>query len=100
MIGGIGRIRIREIGEKEGVWFVRVRPELVDSGENKKRFKDLGFRSAPMHLHAENTGVLDITKSEEEILAGMRKNTRYSVRKSMKMKLSFESESNDKGEAR
>ena len=81
---------IREIGEKEGAWFIRVRPELPDTEENKKLFKRLGFISSPMHLHAENTWILDIKQSEEEILAGMRKNTRYEVRKGLKAGLTFE----------
>src|SRR5690606_29711009 len=52
---------------------------------------------SPMHLHAENTWVLDIDKSEEEILMGMRKNTRYLVRKSLNENLSL-AISSDKSE--
>lgn len=74
---------IRNLAKKERVWFVRVRPEILDSKESRSKFLRLGFRPAPIHLNAENTWVLDISKSEEEILAGMRKNTRYLVRKSL-----------------
>jgi lipid II:glycine glycyltransferase (peptidoglycan interpeptide bridge formation enzyme) len=81
---------IREIAVKEHCWFVRVRPEILSSLENREMFNKLGLISAPMHLHAENTWVLDITKSEEEILSGMRKTTRYLVKKGEKMGLSFE----------
>jgi len=81
---------IRKIGEKEGAWFIRVRPELFDTKENTKLFKHLGFISSPMHLHAENTWILNIEKSDEETLAGMRKNTRYEVRKGLKAGLTFQ----------
>jgi lipid II:glycine glycyltransferase (peptidoglycan interpeptide bridge formation enzyme) len=74
---------IKKIGKSEGVWFIRARPELLNTGENDQLFKKLGFVSAPMHLHAENTWVLNLKKTQNELLANMRKNTRYSVRKSL-----------------
>ncbi|QQS38562.1 peptidoglycan bridge formation glycyltransferase FemA/FemB family protein [Candidatus Woesebacteria bacterium] len=73
---------IKKLARDEKVWFVRVRPELEDSPVNRKLFTSLGFIFAPMHLHAENTWILDTTKTSEDILAGMRKNTRYIVKKS------------------
>ncbi len=87
---------IKDLAKKERVWFIRIRPELLDTDENQKLLSDTGFVSAPMHLHAENTWVLEIAPSEEEILAGMRKNTRYLIRKSLKMNLSLEESKNSK----
>jgi lipid II:glycine glycyltransferase (peptidoglycan interpeptide bridge formation enzyme) len=81
---------IYEIAIKEKCWFVRVRPEIISNLENKSLFRNLGFIPATMHLHAENTWVLDITKSEEELLAGMRKTTRYLVKKGEKSGLVVE----------
>jgi lipid II:glycine glycyltransferase (peptidoglycan interpeptide bridge formation enzyme) len=81
---------IKSLGKKEGVWFVRVRPELPDNFGNQRLFRKLGFISAPMHLHAENTWVLDVSKSEDEIMSGMRKSTRYLVRKGEKEGLILE----------
>lgn len=75
---------IRRLARIEGVWFVRIRPELEDGIEERDRFKKLGFLPAPMHLHGENTIVVDIQKSPDEILTVMRKNTRYLIRKSIK----------------
>ena len=74
---------LKKVAAEEKAWFVRVRPELLNIPQNMKLFSELGFRPAPMHLHAESTWVLDITKSEEEILRGMRKTTRYLVKKSL-----------------
>ncbi|OGM76802.1 hypothetical protein A2210_00660 [Candidatus Woesebacteria bacterium RIFOXYA1_FULL_40_18] len=73
---------LKDLAAREKVWFVRVRPELLNTPESINLFAKLGFKPAPMHLHAENTWVLDITKPEEEILRGMRKSTRYLVKKS------------------
>lgn len=85
---------VKKLAKKERVWFIRVRPELVDSKDSRNLFSKLGFTSAPMHLHAENTWVLDIAPDEEEILAGMRKTTRYLIRKSLNLQLTFKESKN------
>jgi len=81
---------IRDLAIRERCWFVRVRPEILSIQVNKKLFTKLGFVSAPMHLHAENTWVLDISKPEEDLLSGMRKTTRYLVKKGEKSELTSE----------
>lgn len=78
---------IRDLAIEENCWFIRIRPEILDNDSNRDFFRNLGFVSSPMHLHAENTWVLDITKPEEEILKGMRKSTRYLVKKSENLNL-------------
>src|SRR5690606_18477528 len=88
---------IKRLGRQESVWFVRIRPELLDDDDSWKKFSLFSSIKSPMHLHAENTWVLDIDKSEEEILMGMRKNTRYLVRKSLNENLSL-AISSDKSE--
>jgi len=77
--------QIKEIGQEENCFFVRVRPQLRDSLANQLLFKSKGFISAPMHLHAENTIQLELKQSEEALLKGMRKNTRYSIKKALKL---------------
>lgn len=61
--------------------FVRVSPFLEDNSENKALFKNSGFRNAPMHVLAETTWMLDITKSEEQLLQNMNKNHRNLIRR-------------------
>lgn len=83
-------IKIRELGKDENVWFVRLRPEIKTNQEALDFFKKMGSLPAPIHLHAENTWILDITKSDDELLAGMRKSTRYLIKKSLNIGLTFE----------
>jgi len=37
-----------------------------------------------MHVHAENTNLLDLKKSEEQLLASLRKTTRYLINRAKK----------------
>lgn len=76
--------QIKQIAKENNCVFVRVRPQLKSDEFSKNLFKNLGFIKAPMHLHAELTSQLDIIKSEEELLAQMRKGTRYEIKKAMK----------------
>lgn len=77
--------KIAEIGKKEKCVFVRVRPQLLMSPENMKLLSDLKLKKSPMHLAAEHTVILDLTKSEEELLSEMRRQTRYEVRRAEKL---------------
>lgn len=73
--------QLRESGQHARCVFVRIRPQLHDESYS---FRSLGYRPAPMHLHAEHTTILDLQKSEEELLTGMRRQTRYEVRRADK----------------
>lgn len=72
---------LKELALKEDCTFIRISPILEDTRENNQLFYSLGFREAPLHMHAELSWVLDISKSEEELLAGMRKTTRNLIRR-------------------
>lgn len=76
---------LREIATEEGCVFVRVRPQLLSDSFSQTIFKQSGFVSAPMHLSAELTHQLELDKSEDELLANMRKQTRYEIRKAGKL---------------
>ena len=61
---------IHKKGMEAGCVFVRVRPQLELSEKSLKLMESLGLKKAPMYLSVEYAGILDLTKSEEEILAG------------------------------
>ena len=70
--------------------FVRVRPQLSATDSNCSILSKAGYKKAPFHLHAEHTNILDLRKTEEEILQGMRRQTRYEVRRSDKQDIVIE----------
>jgi len=77
--------KLKEIAREENCSFIRMAPLLERNKENKKLFRDLGFRDSPMHANAyESTWKLDITPTEEELLKNMRKTTRYLIRQAQK----------------
>ena len=61
---------MKVVGEENGCVFIRVRPQLPESKDSLKLMHELGLKRAPMYLSAEYVGILDLSKSEEEILAG------------------------------
>lgn len=85
---------IKKVAVHEKCVFVRIRPQVLNSKQNL--LSDLGLKRAPMHLHAEHTVILDLTKSEDDILAGMRRQTRYEVRRSEKLGIKVEKMNNKK----
>ena len=75
---------IKEQAEKNKCVFVLIRPQIVENDKNRALFKQLGLRPAPMYLSVEYAGILDISKSEEEILAGASQGLRRKIRKAQK----------------
>jgi lipid II:glycine glycyltransferase (peptidoglycan interpeptide bridge formation enzyme) len=77
---------LEALAKREKAWFIRVSPLLGITREHQQLYKDLGLRNAPIHaMDAELCWVLDLDKSEEEILADMRKTTRYEIRRAEKL---------------
>ncbi|MCK5084170.1 MAG: peptidoglycan bridge formation glycyltransferase FemA/FemB family protein [Candidatus Pacebacteria bacterium] len=76
---------LKDLGREEKVSFVRISPILENTSENLKIFEPSGFKNAPIHMmHPELTWVLDITKSEDEIMKEMRKTHRNLIRRATK----------------
>ena len=77
--------KIGEIAKQEKCVFVRVRPQLKRTEKNMALLKGLGLKESPMHLAAEHTVMIDLNQSEEQLLSGMRRQTRYEVRRAEKL---------------
>lgn len=74
------------LARKEGVWFVRVSPQIEASKEQEVQFARLSYRPAPIHaMDAEHCWVLDLDVPVEVILSQMRKTTRYEIRQAQKL---------------
>ncbi|OGZ61319.1 MAG: hypothetical protein A3H51_02785 [Candidatus Spechtbacteria bacterium RIFCSPLOWO2_02_FULL_38_8] len=71
----------KRLAQEEKTSFIRISPLLENTDKNLEIFKKLGYRSAPIYMHAETTWELELDKTEEELLYEMRKNTRNLVRR-------------------
>lgn len=93
----VGRVfaRIREVAREEKCVFVRIRPQLPATEVNLKLLAGLGLVRSPMHLAAEHTVMIDLTRSEEALLAGMRRQTRYEVRRADKFGITVERDNSE-----
>lgn len=76
--------KLKSLAQVESADFIRFSPIMKRTEENIGLFKQLGFRQGPLHYHPESSWKLDISKSEEQLLAGMRKSTRYLIRQAEK----------------
>lgn len=81
-------------GKRYKCAFVRVRPQLELSDHSLNLMHQLGLRRAPMYLSVEFAGVLNLEKTEDEILSGMRQRLRRALRKAKKNHITVETSTN------
>lgn len=86
---------IKEQGKVLGCVFVRVRPQEVLSDNILQVLSNQGLKKAPMYLSVEFAGVLDLNKSEEEILAGASQGFRRKLRKAAKLDIEITADTSD-----
>ena len=81
---------IKEQGKATSCVFVRVRPQLELSDKSLKLMQELGLKKSPMYLSVEYAGVLNLEKSEEEILRDASQGFRRKLRKAEKEDITVE----------
>jgi peptidoglycan pentaglycine glycine transferase (the first glycine) len=70
------------VAESSGAHTLKIEPEVREGdSEAKALLADIGFREARYALNFDTTVTVDLSPSEDELLARMRKSTRYGVRK-------------------
>lgn len=84
---------MRVLAREYSCAFVRLRPQVEENAEVLQILQQNNAKSAPMHLHAEHTNIIDLTPSEDTLLANMRRQTRYEVRQVAKRDLEITSSS-------
>ena len=72
------KTEIAKIAKVENAVFWRISPTLILS--NKKNYTIRGFKKAHAHYQPESTLKIDLTRGEEEILAGMKQKGRYNIK--------------------
>lgn len=87
------------LAKSEKCVFIRFRPQLENTAANQALVsslkKSFDLRPAPMHLHAQNTVILDLTQPEDALLMAMRRQTRYEVRRGEKLGLKITEDSSE-----
>lgn len=72
---------LNKLAKEQGMDFIRVSPFFEDSKQGREILLNFGYRPAPMHVLAENSWLLDITKKPEVLLTNMKKNHRNLIRR-------------------
>ena len=78
------------VAKENNCIFIKIEPSLQNSPESQKLFSNLGFQRAVTFTQVEDAWLVDLSKSEEELLANMRKTTRYLVRNEPKQGVTVE----------
>jgi lipid II:glycine glycyltransferase (peptidoglycan interpeptide bridge formation enzyme) len=71
--------QLLEVAKKENLDFIRLEPRTIGDSEAQILIK-LGFRKNRSFTQPECTALVDLSKSEEELLSSMGDSTRYNVR--------------------
>lgn len=79
-----GVVQIREQAKSENVLFVRIEPREIEKKATKELVSVLGTSLLSGQKSPKATQILDISKTEDEILAQMKPKTRYNIRLSAK----------------
>ena len=69
--------------------FIRINSTEKNLIENKNKFKNLGFINAPMHEHAEDTHLLDLSQSVDVLMKNIKKKDRYYINRAVKQWVSI-----------
>jgi len=83
-----------EIGKKENCIFIQLEPDVEKKSDRGYSFKNLYKSSHP--LFTRYTFVLDLTKSEEELLKNMHPKTRYNLKLAQKRGVKVIEDDSDK----
>lgn len=81
---------IKILAKKEGASFIRISRFFKTETITKKLFAEYGFIASPLQtIDAQFCWVLDIKKSEDELLKNMRKSHRYLIKKAQSLGLTI-----------
>lgn len=77
--------QLRVLAQQQNCVFIRFRPQVESTFVPDLLLKQLGVKLAPMHLTADLTIEIDLTKNDDVLLAEMRKQHRQAIKKSLEL---------------
>lgn len=86
-------IKLKELGEKENCIFIQIEPNVIKSVSKEYKFNNLYKSARPLFTNF--TFILDLTKSEEELLKNMDQKTRYNIRLAEKKNVQVKEDNSD-----
>lgn len=88
---------LKEISKKHSCSFIKIEPNVIASGAPiASRTLDRNFRVSLKPLFTKHNFVIDLTKSEEELLRSMHPKTRYNIKIAQKHQVIVEERADDK----
>ena len=75
---------LRNKAKKDKIDFIRFNSTVENTIQNRNQYQKLWFINAPMHEHAEDTHLLDLKKTEDELLNNIKKKDRYYINRAIK----------------
>lgn len=88
---------LRKLGKENNCISIQLEPNLLTSPASQTSFIQLGLIPAAHPLFTQHTLILDLTKSEEELLKNMHQKARYNIRVAQKHAVSVQETNTPEG---
>ncbi|MCB9456698.1 MAG: peptidoglycan bridge formation glycyltransferase FemA/FemB family protein [Anaerolineaceae bacterium] len=82
-------VALDELSRRHGAAFLKWEPGIYQPGESPPDFAGWGFHESPQTVQPPRTILIDISRDEEAILAGMNQGTRRKIRQSLKNEVQY-----------
>jgi lipid II:glycine glycyltransferase (peptidoglycan interpeptide bridge formation enzyme) len=86
--------KLKEIGAENNVIFIKIEPHAETSPERVKQLNSLGLIKVK-DFFAKYTSIIDLSRSEEELLKSFKSKTRYNIRLAQKHGVKIEEDNSD-----
>ena len=87
---------VKKLAHETGAGFLRLRLPVKDTAESREFLDHYNFRETKLYYQAELTRLVDLNRTEKELLSEMKKNTRYEMRRAEREGVVIEKISNIK----